>query len=141
MPTILSADAPDGLHYYFLNSFAGMRRLVFFGFSYTDPFVRKIITQCGHNLWLDGTPVHFLVTGIFPGEETNQMDFAKDLIGHGIELVCFQQPEGKYTAFQDAIEYLGYVGPKIGSQENRPETKPKDRKIVTAFAQKDEKFL
>jgi hypothetical protein len=49
---------------YFLNSLAGMQRIVFLGFSYSDPFIKQVIRQCSSNLWLDGRPMHYLVDGV-----------------------------------------------------------------------------
>lgn len=96
-----------GFPLWFLNSIAGMQRIVFLGFSYEDPFIKRIIRRCCENLWLDGKPMHYLISGMSEetiGEKLNQ---ARQLIGHGIQLVCFEEEKGSFSSFTTAIEFLG----------------------------------
>jgi hypothetical protein len=141
LPTEVSERNLNGFHLYFLNSLAGMHRIVFFGFSYSDPFIKRVIRQCSSNLWLDGRPMHYLIDGMSPETAGDKMTFARQLMSNGIQLVCFDEPHRSYQAFSNAIDFLGRE--KI-PESHPPQPSPSstiNRTMIEEFAKRDEKYL
>jgi hypothetical protein len=130
-----------GFPLWFLNSIAGMQRMVFLGFSYNDLFMQRVIRRCCESLWLDGKPMHYLISGVSPETVGQKILQARELIGQGIQLVCFEEEKGTFASFTKAIEFLGgkLSQPGEGSSSRPGPAGPVE--AARAFADKDKKSL
>ena len=117
-------DSNWTLHRKLAWSLLATRRLVFFGFSLTDPYVVQLLESVASDLWRHNEPIHFALTAIeWP------VISLQDAIQHeerfrekyGVQLVFYDKRDGRHSGLEHLILNLHAAcgdGPHIQATRN-----------------------
>jgi hypothetical protein len=81
------------------------RRLIFIGFSVTDPYFIYLLEIVTKDLWEWNQQNHFAILGLSKDDAEEGKSFAKRLLQiHGIQVVFYENPDGSHSALDQLIQ-------------------------------------
>ncbi|RKF31925.1 hypothetical protein BCY89_17400 [Sphingobacterium siyangense] len=85
-------------------SLLATRRLVFIGFSMSDPYFLKMFEQVRDDIAAYDSETHFLILRITKSNSHSTKEYALNLQrNYGIQTVFYEEEDGKYTGLADFI--------------------------------------
>jgi hypothetical protein len=114
------------IHFLLMWSILATRRLVFFGTSMRDPYIKRLLETVSRDLWEYKLPVHYV---ILPLESTNiaSMESEKDEFAkYGIRTVFFDNTSGDFKELERFLEESRLVVPDGPLEPNSIRDSPAD---------------
>ena len=89
-------------------------KLVFVGFSLTDPYFRGLLARVVARFELKGVPMHFAITDISPGNAPEQKTRANQLqLEYSTEVVFYERLDETHRGLRDLITELEHAIPSV----------------------------
>lgn len=102
----------------FLWALAATHRLIFIGFSFSDPYFGHILWATSSDMWFAGRIIHFIVIGISKNNIGQIPQFHKFCIARGIQPVYYYEEPETHEGLPAAIsEMTGIEKYKAGGKE------------------------
>lgn len=105
------------LHRKFLWTLLSSRRVVFLGFSMTDPYFERMLNTVVKDLWRWNSPTHFAVMGL--DAEGLEKEKAKRLRSeHGVAVVFYENLDGRHAGLESLIQEISKACNVIESSDS-----------------------
>src|ERR1700751_622822 len=101
------------LHRQFAWSLFASRRLIFFGCSMEDPYIKALLDAVATDLWEWNLRIHFVVLPIDEGAVASVDNRVAEFKRYGVEVVFFDNWDGTYAgkdSMLDEAKLLAWVG-------------------------------
>jgi SIR2-like domain len=92
------------LHRQFAWSLFASRRLVFFGCSMEDPYIKALLDAVATDLWEWNLPIHFVVLPIDEGALASVDIRVAEFKRYGVEVVFFENWDGTYAGLDSMLD-------------------------------------
>jgi SIR2-like domain len=111
------------LHRLFAWSLFATRRLVFFGCSMRDPYIKALLDAVAADLWEFYQKIHFVVLPIDEESLKSITNQIAEFRHYGLEPIFFDNRDGQYTGLDELLEEAGQVS-EAGNASTKYRSEP-----------------